>query len=418
MAIPFPHSLRALEADGFRSRHWLVAGLVLLAAWLGWFFGARIGVYESSRRARVESSLAAHPVQAPVAGRIAATRLQVGRRVAAGELLVEVETAAERTLLDEARAELHKLSVQLEEVRAEVSAAEAMFPEIREAQRLELDELEARIVEASAEYERLEKRLERLASLRAPGLVSAQEVDEAEAGARAGAARIDQLRAVRARRQKEQGVEIREHENRLRESRRTAVEIEGQLAAVAARSERHRRRVDEHTIRAPVAGRLGEVAALEAGSVLALGDAICSIVPDESAQRIVAGFPPHRALGRVREGQSARVRLESFPWPEYGLLSARVESIGSESALDRDGLVRVELSLFPLEKGTAHADPSGDANRALVLEHGLPGEARVLVERVSPAQLLLRTLGRAAAPARTTEQPRTARSAMNGEARS
>jgi hypothetical protein len=43
VAIPFSRSMRSLEQDRFVGAGWiLVVGLVILAAWLVWFFTAEI----------------------------------------------------------------------------------------------------------------------------------------------------------------------------------------------------------------------------------------------------------------------------------------------------------------------------------------------------------------------------------------
>lgn len=44
-----------------------------------------------------------------------------------------------------------------------------------------------------------------------------------------------------------------------------------------------------------------------------------------------AEFAPSSALGRVRPGQRARVRLAGFPWTEYGTISASVASVAADS---------------------------------------------------------------------------------------
>lgn len=390
MAIPFSRSLRALEADTFVGRRWLFLGLGLLLTWLLWFFVARVGVYESSSRARVESSLTVHRVESPVTAMVIRSRLQLGQPVKTGEILIELDAAPERTQLEETLGTIQQLETQLAQVQVEIAEAEATIPEIRETQRLELEQIAAEIDEAKAMHAFAEKHLERVGRLHDSRLAAAEEVDEARAEVEAGVARIQRLEAAKARRLGEHRVELRERDQRLRRRRLAALELQGRRDALSSQARRYRLRIEERTVRSPVDGRLGEITELEAGSVLEAGDAICSVVPDEGTQRIVAGFPAHRILGRMHEGQSASVRLDGFPWPEYGLLPARVESIGSDSELDDDGLLRVELSL---RTDRLSAEPSELTHPAL--EHGLPGEVRVLVESVSPATLLLRTLGRA-----------------------
>ena len=52
MAVPFPRSIRSLNADGFRFTllSLIVAG-VLFLLWTGWFFGATVTLHETSASA-------------------------------------------------------------------------------------------------------------------------------------------------------------------------------------------------------------------------------------------------------------------------------------------------------------------------------------------------------------------------------
>ena len=92
----------------------------------------------------------------------------------------------------------------------------------------------------------------------------------------------------------------------------------------------------------------------------------------------MAEFTPSAALGRLRPGQSGTLRLQGFPWAQYGTISAKVTHVADEV---RDGKIRVELALDP------------HSHSPIPFQHGLPGSVEVEVERVSPAALILRTAG-------------------------
>jgi membrane fusion protein (multidrug efflux system) len=72
------------------------------------------------------------------------------------------------------------------------------------------------------------------------------------------------------------------------------------------------------------------------------------------------------------------VRLEGFPWTQYGSTLARVSHVSGEV---RDGQVRVELAL------------DAASNNAIPFQHGLPAEVDVEVERLTPLQMILRSVG-------------------------
>jgi membrane fusion protein (multidrug efflux system) len=72
------------------------------------------------------------------------------------------------------------------------------------------------------------------------------------------------------------------------------------------------------------------------------------------------------------------VRLEAFPWAQYGSVSARVVTVAGEPS---DGRIRVELALDPGH----HPD--------IRFQHGLAAAVDIEVEQASPADLVLRSVG-------------------------
>lgn len=101
----------------------------LLIAWGIWFGLGRVTIYEVTPQARLEVQSVAHPVAAPVGGRVVETRLAVGRDVRSGEVLVALDGAAEQFAIREKRAYrdalVGRLAALQEEVRAEQEATAA-----------------------------------------------------------------------------------------------------------------------------------------------------------------------------------------------------------------------------------------------------------------------------------------------------
>jgi hypothetical protein len=92
---------------------------------------------------------------------------------------------------------------------------------------------------------------------------------------------------------------------------------------------------------------------------------------------VVAEFPPS-ALGHIQSGQPAQLRLDGFPWTQYGTVPATVEAI---SAPADEGGVQVDLMLVP------------DSATSIPLQPGLSGSVEIEIGRVSPAILVLRAAG-------------------------
>jgi membrane fusion protein, adhesin transport system len=93
---------------------------------------------------------------------------------------------------------------------------------------------------------------------------------------------------------------------------------------------------------------------------------------------IMGDFNPGSAIGRVHPGQRATMRLDGFPWAQYGSIDATVRRVATEI---RDGAVQVEFT------------PARTGNPTAIMQHGIPGVIEVAVERAAPASLVLRASG-------------------------
>lgn len=379
MAIPFSRSLRSLDADSYRlSSATMIVALVLLAAWVAWFVSAEVALYEVSEAARVEVREASHPVEAPVAGRILETHIVLGRPVEAGDLLVELEARTEALQLEEQRSGREASEQEYGDLMAEIDSEEKAIASAQQAAQLELQERRAQHREAQASLQLAEDELTRTRYLNEQGLKSDVDLLKAESEKKVWEATTERLRVAISRREQELEVAIRDRRSRLESLQRQASGLQGDIRSSERAEARLGVELEKRSIRAAISGTLGEVAEdLRKGGYVEAGDKLCAIVPSGDAH-IVAEFAPGRALGRIREGQTARLRLDGYPWTQYGVVRATVMRVASEV---RDGQVRVELAIEEVPPGIS-------------LEHGLPGELEVEVESASPATLVLRSVGR------------------------
>src|SRR5262249_28286436 len=105
VSIHFARSLRRLESDGSRQTLALLAFLtILIGLWAAWFFKARVSIYATTGVARLEVSQENHPVDTPVVGRVTTSHLVAGKRVEAGDLLLELDANPQRLERSEAMA--------------------------------------------------------------------------------------------------------------------------------------------------------------------------------------------------------------------------------------------------------------------------------------------------------------------------
>ena len=381
MALAFSRSLRALETDHTfgGALLWLFM-LGLSAAWLYWFTLTRVQLLAETDRARVEVRQTGHGVQAPVSGRVLVSHQSLDRWVNAGDVLLELDSSLEHSELEQKRTELTGTQAELSALKQQVGALQQVIATEEQATRVHVDEAELLKQQAQALAVYRDGEEARTVALRELGALaeataqkSSSEAEQQRRSAEHAALAIERIRADRAVAQAERI----EHLSQLRTQ---AAGLQARAAALVHDIERDEHELERRLIRAPIAGRLGDVAALTAGSFVQAGDTLCAIVPD-GRLRVSADFAAAQAVGRIRRGQTARMRLYGFPWTQYGTLHAVVEHVARES---RDGRVRVELA----------ADP--ESLRRVSLRHGMSGSLEIALKTVSPLELTWRAVGKAA----------------------
>ncbi len=374
----FSQTTRALAADGSRRAYfaWAVAGGAL-AVWLLWFCFGSVTVYETSRSARLEARQASHSVDALIAGQILTTKLAIGRRVEAGEVLIELDSSRERLRLEEERARSEAIAVRIEHLGREIAARQDARAEDRKAQsalaqvaRSRGEEAKATADFAKGTEDRVNKLVASGNSSKAAALKAGTETRKAIADQAAWRSEVERI---------EMDARSRDHENEatIESLRHTLATLQGDYASSQAALAQLRVDIERRSIKAPVAGRLGDVLPFHTGAYVAQGQHLATIVP-ESDLIAVGDFRPSAALGRIKPGQRARLRLDGFPWAEYGTLETTVTGVGGEV---RNNRVRVELRLDTVPE------------TGIVMQHGLPGLLEVAVEDASPAELTLRSVG-------------------------
>lgn len=378
MGAQFSQTTRSLANETARFAHlvWIAAG-ILLAGWLVWLFFGSVTVYEISRRARVEVRSAPHHVAALVASKVVSTSLLIGREVRAGDVLIELDASSEKFRLAEEEARLASIPGRIGSLRREVEArARAQRDDQSSAAATaEVSRLKAREADAAVELARSTQ--QRLAKLNSSGWTSTVDAERATNEAVRLTASRDSIVSDLRRIESDGQARANMHDAEIETLKRSIVQLEGDAATSRATIARLRAEIEKHLVRAPINGRIGDVVPLSTGAYVAEGQRLATVVPTDDLI-IVADFSPSLTLGRVRPGQKAQLRLDAFPWAQFGSVPATVTRVASEI---RDNLVRVEFT------------PDVVPTNGISMQHGLVGSIEVSVEQASPAALVLRAGG-------------------------
>jgi multidrug resistance efflux pump len=378
MDDPFPRSRQSLAADSFRLGPLAAIVLFLLAvAWIAWLTLGRVGLYAVSRKARVEVMGSAQPVEAATGGRLTRMDVELGDQVRAGQVLFEIKASGDEVDVAQLESRLVGLRRQLAELQQQGASQQRGFDEQLKSAESELVAARSVVREAEQAASFARERASRQAELHGQGLVSDEQLSEARARSVQLEAGAETARASLSRLQSERQALLQRRQAARAELEREGARLEGEIAETRDAIES---RTTLGRLAAPVDGTIEELADLQVGAVVAAGHRLATIVPPGEV-RVVAWFSPADALGRIAAGQQGRMRLDGFPWTQYGTLRVEVVRASGEP---RMGQVRVELAVL--------SRPAG-----IDVSHGLEGIVEIEVERVSPVDLALRAAGRRAA---------------------
>ncbi len=315
-------------------------------------FAAIAGIYllatanqESTDDAQVEADVV--PIAARVSGQIARRLVEDNQRVKKGDVLVQIDDADFAARSKQAEAELETARAQAAAADAQVHVVEAGAKGGLQSARASFSgssmgvaNAEAQLAAAKAALERSkaearkgEMDLQRTKQLVAGNALPRERLDNAQVAYDASQAALAQAQAqVAAAAEMRQlaGTRVDEARGRLDQSTPIAAQI-GSAKANADLARAHikvaeaaldlaRLQLGYTKIVATEDGLVTKLS-VQAGQMIKVGQPLAELVPDRTY--VVANFKETQ-VGRMRPGQTARVRIDAFPGVE---IEARVDSV-------------------------------------------------------------------------------------------
>jgi len=116
-------------------------------------------------------------------------------------------------------------------------------------------------------------------------------------------------------------------------------DVENRLAALEQERVKTEKRVTLQTLTAPVAGKVHQLAVHTIGGVVTPAQELMHIVPAAGDIEVEAWLP-NKDIGFVEDGQSAVLKVETFPFTLYGTVDGEVIHVSNDATPDeRLGLV-------------------------------------------------------------------------------
>jgi multidrug resistance efflux pump len=171
--------------------------------------------------------------------------------------------------------------------------------------------------------------------------------------------------------------------NQNRELNKMLEETRSRLAEV-------KRALAYSIIKAPTAGTVIASGMRHARQVISAGEVLAQIAPLDAAQHVKVQVPS-RDVTNIKISQDAYLRVSGCPYPEFGVLKARVNSVSAdtipaESSAGRHAQAGFEVVLTP----TSHFLQAG--SRRCGLRHGMDVEAEIVTRHTTVLRFLLTKL--------------------------
>jgi hemolysin D len=124
-------------------------------------------------------------------------------------------------------------------------------------------------------------------------------------------------------------------------------ELETRLSSVKQEYEKYKGRDDLMVIRSPIDGEVSHLMTYTVGGVIPAAQTVMSIVPS-GADLEVEAVIENKDVGHVQPGMATQIKLETFPFAEYGFLTGEVRRMTANAINDdKKGLIYKALIALP-----------------------------------------------------------------------
>ncbi len=341
-------------------------------------------------------------IQPLEAGVVRAIHVQEGQRVAAGEVLIELDATVSNA--DEERLGQEWRQARLDAARSQALAAYELrgdslrvpsgafagiddvspdqLSQHRALLQSQLNEYSARLAAFSSEVAqrqaeragtgRLVEKLQATLPMASERATALKTLAEKNLASRQNYLELEQARLEQQHDLAAQQEHVKEIDAAIATVRRQrdALLAEIKARALAERADAERRvtaaeqelrkaeqRQRLQRLTAPVAGSVHQLEVHTLGGVVTPAQALMIIVPDDQALEVEAWLA-NKDIGFVEAGQIAEVKIDAFPFTKYGTLDAAVVHVSSDAVADENlGLVykaKVHLEKATIDVGGKH----------------------------------------------------------------
>ncbi|WP_019504764.1 HlyD family efflux transporter periplasmic adaptor subunit [Pleurocapsa sp. PCC 7319] len=157
---------------------------------------------------------------------------------------------------------------------------------------------------------------------------------------------IGRLQIELAQKQAEEQRVKLEAQQRIKQFELEIAELKGKIAETQTLLASAQTKVNQKYFKAPVNGIVSSLEIKQPGRVVQAGETVAEIAPQESSL-ILSAMLPNEKAGLVKEGMPVQVKLDAYPFQDYGIIPGKVTFISADSKSDQQlgEVYQVEIML-------------------------------------------------------------------------
>lgn len=329
-------------------------------------------------------------VQSQLDGVLARVWVKDNQQVKQGEPLAELDR---RSLDNERRkleGELTQSLAQQRDSRASSLDVQQQAQATRLLNNAQRNSAQRDLDSAASTVRYRETELKRYRSLLSSGAVAETVIEEKQA--QAVLARNEFAKAHQAMREQEArgAAELARLGQGSNQTAQEERELKKQVEQIRARLEELKRALLNSVIRAPKSGTVIVSNLRHPQQVIRSGEVLAQIAPSQGDLQVKLTVPSSD-VGTIKASQQAYLRIAGCPYPEFGVLEARVLSISADTIHQSDGgdgrgPAGFQVSLKPSTK------PLTNGDRRCALRHGMDVQADIVTRKTTILGFILTKL--------------------------
>lgn len=329
-------------------------------------------------------------VQSQLDGVLARVWVKENQQVKQGEPLAELDR---RSLDNERRkleGELMQSLAQQRDSRASSLDVQQQAQATRRLNNAQRNSAQRDLDSAASTVRYRETELKRYRSLLSSGAVAETVIEEKQA--QAVLARNEFAKARQAMREQEArgAAELARLGQGSNQTAREERELTKQVDQIRSRLEEVKRALLNSVIRAPKAGTVIVSNLRHPQQVIRSGEVLAQIAPSQGDLQVKLTVPSSD-VGNIKASQPAYLRIAGCPYPEFGVLQARVQTISADTISQNAGSnglgpAGFQVSLKPSSK------PLTNGDRRCSLRHGMDVQADIVTRKTTILGFILTKL--------------------------